>query len=858
MKQIGKYFTALASAVATATLLSACGGGDAGAPFSPTASTGYAVDGYLEGSSIKCDASGVVVKTDSAGFFRFPEGCDSTLTLTGGTNVDTTLSFTGTLRAPAGSKMVTPLTTLLAGGMTQSQVNASLGLPADTDLTNTDPAYSLVGILVNPDLLKKTLAVQQLLMQTTDAMAAFAGDSSDATRQAIYSEVAAAFAAGLKGGAKLNATATTVDLAVLKTLVTDAGTRLAASTLVPSAVKTATGTVRADTFAEVISGGMKAQAEVLLTMANSDVTSVTTVQQTDTKVKTAVTATGMSAILALPPTDAAVVAKATALTDSITGSGGGGSSGGGCGITAPTCAPSAPTASAADVKSLYSDAYTSVAGFDIPNWGQGQMVTGTAIAGNNVLSGTAFTYQGFQFDPIDATALGLTSMHIDVWSADATPVKVYVISAGQDTESVDIVPTPGAWKGVDIPLSSFTKINKAAIFQVKLDTALQPVTKAMYFDNIYFGKAGTSSGGTTATAPTTAPSAPTASASDVKSLYSDAYTSVAGFDIPNWGQGQMVTGTAIAGNNVLSGTAFTYQGFQFDPIDATALGLTSMHIDVWSADATPVKVYVISAGQDTVSVDVVPTAGAWKSVDVPLSSFTNINKAAIIQVKLDTALQPVTKAMYFDNIYFGKAGGSGAASSPLVFSSNYSQIDSVSWRSTQGGDAGTYIDTGVSTAYWWNGVAPGDATPSFYFGYGINVSAKPWGFGAFVKAPANGTTASLAGYANMKIAVWGNDELMNTHPTLTVILKGATVDGCASELKGNIAVTAPGVQNYTLSLGGMTLQTACGYSTVAQALAAGVSEVHIQMLGANVQYVTPADANGNFANGLNVGPISFQ
>jgi len=288
------------------------------------------------------------------------------------------------------------------------------------------------------------------------------------------------------------------------------------------------------------------------------------------------------------------------------------------------------------------------------------------------------------------------------------------------------------------------------------------------------------------------------------------------------------------------------------------LGLTSMHIDVWSADATPVKVYVISAGQDTVSVDVVPTAGAWKSVDVPLSSFTNINKAAIIQVKLDTALQPVTKAMYFDNIYFGKAGGSGAASSPLVFSSNYSQIDSVSWRSTQGGDAGTYIDTGVSTAYWWNGVAPGDATPSFYFGYGINVSAKPWGFGAFVKAPANGTTASLAGYANMKIAVWGNDELMNTHPTLTVILKGATVDGCASELKGNIAVTAPGVQNYTLSLGGMTLQTACGYSTVAQALAAGVSEVHIQMLGANVQYVTPADANGNFANGLNVGPISFQ
>jgi hypothetical protein len=79
-------------------------------------------------------------------------------------------------------------------------------------------------------------------------------------------------------------------------------------------------------------------------------------------------------------------------------------------------------------------------------------------------------------------------LHIDVWSADATPVKAYVISAGQDTESVNIVPTAGAWKGVDIPLSSFTKINKGAIFQLKLDTAIQPVTKVMYFDNIYFAK----------------------------------------------------------------------------------------------------------------------------------------------------------------------------------------------------------------------------------------------------------------------------------------------------------------------------------------------------------------------------------
>jgi len=71
-------------------------------------------------------------------------------------------------------------------------------------------------------------------------------------------------------------------------------------------------------------------------------------------------------------------------------------------------------------------------------------------------------------------------------------------------------------------------------------------------------------------------------------------------------------------------------------------------------------------------------------------------------------------------------------------------------------------------------------------------------------------------------------------------------------------VTAPGVQNYTLPLNGLTLQTACGYSAAAQALAAGAAEVHVQVLGTNVQYVSGGDAGGNYPNGLNVGPISFQ
>ena len=161
----------------------------------------------------------------------------------------------------------------------------------------------------------------------------------------------------------------------------------------------------------------------------------------------------------------------------------------------------------------------------------------------------------------------------------------------------------------------------------------------------------------------------------------------------------------------------------------------------------------------------------------------------------------------------------------------------------------------MPTQYWWNGVAPGDATPSFYFGYGINTNAKPWGFGAFVRAPGNGT-ADVAGKANLQIAVWGNDELMNTRPTLTLILKGPTVGGCTSELAGQrVGRRARGAELHG-GAGHVHPADALRLRLAAAALAAGVTEVHIQVLGDNVQYVTGGPAD--FPNGLNVGPISFN
>jgi hypothetical protein len=244
------------------------------------------------------------------------------------------------------------------------------------------------------------------------------------------------------------------------------------------------------------------------------------------------------------------------------------------------------------------------------------------------------------------------------------------------------------------------------------------------------------------------------------------------------------------------------------------------------------------------------TAGQWETLSFVMPDAGTYTTVVIFPNGRSAVSANTT--MYIDELRF-PAFSTGSAA--LTFASNYSQLDDRNWRSAEGGDAGTYIDTSVPTQYWWNGVAPGDATPSFYFGYGINTNARPWGFGAFVRAPGNGT-ADVTGKTNLRIAVWGNDELMNTGPTLTLILKGPSVGGCTSELAGGVSVTAPGVQNYTVPLNTFTLQTACGYASPAEALAAGVAEVHVQVLGDNVQYVTGGPTD--FANGLNVGPISFN
>lgn len=316
---------------AAVVVLAACGGGNSGAPQapSPTPTSGLAVDGYLKLADATCDANEdglvsageVTVKTSSdpatLGKYTFPNGCSHGVIVKGGIDAGTDLPFKGVLRAPAGSAVATPLTTLLASGLTQAEVRASLGISNNVDLQTADPAATSGGVLVNADLMKKTLALQQLMQKATDVLTGLvAGEGSDIV-QPVYAEVAASFANSLKTRT-LVLSATTVDETVVAALVKDAVEKVRASNRVSAAVKDAAAAMNADSMGEVVKGGLKLHADQILGATADTLNDETKKQQEDDKVKNFV-AGKKTELAAAPTTDIAVLG--VSLTNQVKDSG---------------------------------------------------------------------------------------------------------------------------------------------------------------------------------------------------------------------------------------------------------------------------------------------------------------------------------------------------------------------------------------------------------------------------------------------------------------------------------------------------------------------------------------------------------
>ena len=297
MQFIFRHITALL----LCALMAACSSSpsDDAAGVGGTPIKGKAVDGYLSFSKVICDTNEngftddgeSVTYTNLKGEFAFAKGCANSVLTTGGTNADTGLPFVGQLRAPKGSAVVTPLTTLVASGMSMDEVIVALGLPAGTDILNKDPAATdATGALLDPNLMKKGVAVQQMMQKTTEMFTGLGQVAGSVATISVYGEVAAAFSNQLKSGAPLFDANGTVNNTVVGAMVSASVTRATSAGTVPKEVKEKLAAAGgASVLSAVVQSALASQAQAIMSASAADITKVTLDRQSNSSITDFVT-----------------------------------------------------------------------------------------------------------------------------------------------------------------------------------------------------------------------------------------------------------------------------------------------------------------------------------------------------------------------------------------------------------------------------------------------------------------------------------------------------------------------------------------------------------------------------------------
>lgn len=167
--------------------------------------------------------------------------------------------------------------------------------------------------------------------------------------------------------------------------------------------------------------------------------------------------------------------------------------------------------------------------------------------------------------------------------------------------------------------------------------------------------------------PQSAAPTPAVPAASVISLFSNAYTNV---PVDTWSAGWDLADVAdvqVAGNDTKKYTNLTYAGIEFTGahlVDASAM--THFHLDVWAATGTTFKVKLVDFGanglygggddkEQELSFTAASTPAfnrlAWSSLEIPLSSFTNLTTRGHLAQLI---LAGDVGTAYVDNLYFHK------------------------------------------------------------------------------------------------------------------------------------------------------------------------------------------------------------
>lgn len=166
-------------------------------------------------------------------------------------------------------------------------------------------------------------------------------------------------------------------------------------------------------------------------------------------------------------------------------------------LAEPTVAAPTPTKKAADVISLFSNAYTNVT---VDTWRTGwsaATLTDVKIGTDDVKKYTALDFVGIEMVANQINISLMDSFEFDVWTPNSTIFKFKLVDIGADGKfgggddkehELTMTPTLNGWNHVSAPISNFIGLTtKSNIAQLIFASA--PVgTSIAYIDNVLFSK----------------------------------------------------------------------------------------------------------------------------------------------------------------------------------------------------------------------------------------------------------------------------------------------------------------------------------------------------------------------------------
>ena len=579
---------------------------------------------------------------------------------------------------------------------------------------------------------------------------------------------------------------------------------------------------------------------------------------------------------------------------------------------APTIAADTPPArAAADVLSIYSDAYTPVPNIDLnPNWGQNTVASDVTIVGNKTRRYANLNYQGIDWagNPINVTAM--TKLHIDVWTADVTSVKISVISAGKENP-VTLTPTLAGWNSFDIDMAQFTAADKTAVIQIKIEGT---PAGTLYFDNLYFWKPAASGGGGCA-----APNCVDFSGSGIGfGPFENPAGTVAIANDPLDASNKVVKFVKKAADPDYFGTVIT--GLGVSPLLTASSKTVTMRVFSPRVGTNfLLKFEGGSGGPATTEKDVVTTvANAWETLSFVMPDVGTYTTVVVFPNGRSRVTADTT--MYIDDLKFpavAPVGGGGPAcvdmgcagpqaltlstgdskgifaAGEAILAFDYkgsrdaagnfaSYVDGRSDGTPGAGTVGYYNDVLMSTSAqkldeggWIAGTSlDAGGIPNFFRYFVLRAPASTFAssyLGLFANAPNNGTL-NVSGFSSLKFRLWGPAEMYqqgNLNPVLEVVLAGPKVAGCGATGSGGTEIAKTFTANqkigaasgYKLSLSGWTVKGVCGADTNATAVASVLSKVARFAVTAPASSFNFINANPgavpSYSSGVNLGPIGF-